>query len=76
MKAVVSEKGQVTVPKPLRESLGIRPGQVLDFEEEGGRLVARKADTRDPIDEAYGALDLQDGTDRLLEELRGSDETP
>ena len=33
MKAVVSEKGQVTIPKTLRDRLGIRPGQVLDFAE-------------------------------------------
>ena len=29
MKARVSEKGQVTIPKKLRERLGIRPGEVL-----------------------------------------------
>jgi AbrB family looped-hinge helix DNA binding protein len=34
MTATVSEKGQVTVPKALRDRLGIRPGEVLDFDEE------------------------------------------
>lgn len=29
--AVVSEKGQVTLPKPLRDRLGIRPGSRLAF---------------------------------------------
>jgi antitoxin PrlF len=42
MNAVVSEKGQVTIPKALRDRLGIHAGQVLAFEEEEGRLVARK----------------------------------
>ena len=28
MKAIVSEKGQVTIPKPYRDQLGIRPGTV------------------------------------------------
>jgi AbrB family looped-hinge helix DNA binding protein len=71
MNATVSEKGQVTIPKPLRDRLGIRAGQVLDFEEEHGRLVARKADDRDPVDALYGILDLPARPDALVEELRG-----
>ena len=39
MKTTISKKGQVTIPKPLRDRLGLLPGQVLDFEEEKGRLV-------------------------------------
>lgn len=71
MNAIVSEKGQVTIPKPLRDRLGIRPGQVLEFEEEAGRLVARKAEVRDPVDAVYGMLDLSRSTDDLLDDLRG-----
>lgn len=32
MLATVTDKGQVTVPKEIRERLGIRPGAKLDFE--------------------------------------------
>lgn len=32
MLATVTDKGQVTVPKEIRERLGIRPGSKLDFE--------------------------------------------
>jgi AbrB family looped-hinge helix DNA binding protein len=71
MNATVSEKGQVTIPKALRDRLGIRPGQVLDFGEEGGRLVARKADDRDPVDALYGVLELPARPDALIDELRG-----
>jgi AbrB family looped-hinge helix DNA binding protein len=71
MKSVVSEKGQVTIPKPLRDRLGIRPGVVLDFREEEGRLVATKATPRDPVDAVYGILELGRPTDELLAELRG-----
>ena len=42
MKAVVSEKGQVTIPKQLRDRLGIKPGEVLEFNEDGGRLIETK----------------------------------
>lgn len=76
MNAKVSEKGQVTIPKPLRDRLGIRPGETLDFEEEGGRLIARKSGSRDPVDALYGTLDLPARSDELLDELRGPRPTP
>ena len=71
MKARVSEKGQVTIPKPLRARLGIKPGAVLDFEAEGGRLVARKAQSQDPVDTAWGILKLPGGVDAFLDRTRG-----
>lgn len=71
MKSRVSEKGQVTIPKHLRDRLGIRPGAVLDFQEQKGRLVATKVSARDPVDAVYGVLKLNRPTDELLEELRG-----
>jgi antitoxin PrlF len=71
MKSVVSEKGQVTIPKRLRERLGIRPGVVLDFQEEDGRLVARKTAPVDPVDAVYGIVDIGRPTDDLIEDLRG-----
>ena len=43
MKALVSEKSQVTIPKSLRVSLDIKPGTQLDFEEkDGGRRGHRR----------------------------------
>jgi antitoxin PrlF len=71
MKATVSEKGQVTIPKALRTRLGIRPGAVLDFDAEGGRLVARKALTADAIDAAWGILELPVSVDTFVERARG-----
>jgi AbrB family looped-hinge helix DNA binding protein len=71
MKAIVSEKGQVTIPKPLRTRLGIRPGAVLDFDAEGGRLVARKAQAADPVDQAWGILELAEPVDEFVERARG-----
>lgn len=68
----VSEKGQVTIPKAIRERLGIRPGELLEFDEGAdGRVVARKVATRDPVDEVYGILNAREGTDELIERLRG-----
>lgn len=72
MKAKVAERGQVTIPKPLRERLGIKPGTVLDFEESEGRLIAVKAASADPIDQVYGCLCLGRSTDEIMQELRGT----
>jgi antitoxin PrlF len=76
MKAVVSEKGQVTIPKQLRDRLGIEPGQELDFTDEDGVLVARKVRERGAVDAVYGILSLPGGTDAFVEELRGPAELP
>lgn len=71
MKAVVSEKGQVTIPKALRDRLGIKAGQELEFVEERGRLVATKASTTDAVENVYGILQLDASTGDLVTRLRG-----
>lgn len=71
MNSVVSEKGQVTIPKALRDRLGIRPGQVLDFEAEDGRLVARKVNRADPVAAVWGILGSKRSSDELIRDLRG-----
>jgi len=71
MKAIVSEKGQVTIPKAVRTKLGLRPGTVLEFEADGGRLVARKKGGGDAIDEVYGSMRMDEPVDAYLERTRG-----
>ncbi|MBI1843860.1 MAG: AbrB/MazE/SpoVT family DNA-binding domain-containing protein [Actinobacteria bacterium] len=71
MKAVVSEKGQITIPKALRDRLGIRPGMQVDFEERSGRLVGTKVVETNGVDSVYGMLKLERGTDDFLDSLRG-----
>lgn len=71
MKATVSEKGQVTIPKAVRSKLGIRPGTVIEFEADRGRLVGRKAGGRDVIDELYGSLKMDEPVDEYIERIRG-----
>lgn len=72
MKTTVSEKGQITIPKRLRDRLGLRPGTVLDFEDADGRLVGRKLVTVDDLDDLYGILGpVPGGTDAFIREIRG-----
>jgi AbrB family looped-hinge helix DNA binding protein len=70
-KAVVSEKGQVTIPKRIREQLGIRPGQVLEFRENQGQMVVVKQSAEDRVTKVYGILKLKRRTDDLINQLRG-----
>jgi len=71
MQAIVAERGQVTIPKALRERLGIEPGTVLEFTEEGGRLVASKR-IESPVEAVKGCLKhLGLRTNAVLKQLRG-----
>ena len=71
MKAIVAERGQVTIPKDLRERLGISPKTVLDFREENGKLVAEKIAEHDPVAQVMGCLELERPTHKILADLRG-----
>jgi antitoxin PrlF len=71
MKARIAERGQVTIPKPLRKMLGLKPGTVLAFAEERGRLIAVKSEGTDPVSQVYGCLGKKIDTDTVIAELRG-----
>jgi antitoxin PrlF len=73
MKAKVAERGQVTIPKALRDRLGIRPGTLLEFSEERGRLIAVKAEMMSGLDAVYGLLGRGRRTDEIMRELRGDE---
>jgi len=47
MTFAVTEKGQVTIPKLVRDKLGIKPGTRLSFAAVNGKLVGAKSD---PVD--------------------------
>jgi AbrB family looped-hinge helix DNA binding protein len=72
MKALVSEKGQVTIPKLLRDLLGLRPGTALDFRADGGRLVVTKTVTEDVFRKWRGKGRLPSGmsVDEYLKRVR------
>jgi AbrB family looped-hinge helix DNA binding protein len=71
MKTKMTERGQVTIPKFLRDRLGLRAGQVLVVREEGGEVVMTKQLPLDPLESVTGIVDLGGTTDEVLTELRG-----
>jgi antitoxin PrlF len=42
----VSEKGQVTIPKQVRNLLGVKPGDRIVFVSKGTDVIVRKAKTK------------------------------
>ena len=73
MNAILSEKGQVTIPKPRRDDLGLVPGSVLDFTEDEGRLVVTKVMEENPISSWRGRGRLPTGSSvtEYLHSVRG-----
>lgn len=79
----VTAKGQVTIPKPIRDRLGIGPGSEVDFvtTDDGVHLVAVNENVsreeasrrfRETLDRMAGTLDLGGlTTDEYMEWLRG-----
>lgn len=49
LKVKVGAKGQVVIPKVIRDKLGIKPDDVLLVDEEGGKIVIEKQDIDDFI---------------------------
>jgi antitoxin PrlF len=73
MEATVAERGQITLPKAVRDALGLTKGSKLKVELEGGRIVLRK-DVGDTISRLRGRFKLAEGygsTDEAMRALRG-----
>ena len=60
----------MTIPKPLRESLGPEPGHELEFVEQGGALTVRRRTQAGPLRQLVGLVDEQVDVDAYLEAAR------
>jgi len=71
--AKLTSKGQITIPKKIRERLGVRPGEELGFEEKDNLIVISKVVARSPFDKWVGALKHLEGqhSDDLVRKARG-----
>lgn len=47
----VSEKNLTTVPKPVRNFLGVERGDRVEWHVEDGHVIVRRADTTEPDSE-------------------------
>lgn len=57
MEATVAERGQITLPKPVRDALGLAKGTLLKVELDGSRIILRKS-VDDAISRVRGKFEL------------------
>jgi AbrB family looped-hinge helix DNA binding protein len=74
----VTVKGQVTIPKPVRDALDIHPGSQVEFVmNQAGEIVLRKAGAEQPathrFDRFVGTLGPGMTTDEVMALTRGED---
>lgn len=80
MSTVVNRKGQITIPKPIQDALGLKPGNVVKFTmRRDGEVILSKAAPRparkpDRFEQARGKAHMRWRTDSLMALLR-SDQT-
>ncbi len=71
----VTTKGQVTIPRQVREALGISPETEVEFIEENGRYFIEKSaapETRGKFMELRGIATVKMTTDEILSLTRDS----
>jgi antitoxin PrlF len=79
MATTLTSKGQVTIPKHIRDALNLAPGSSVDFAvNKAGEVVihrvgARSSRKRDRFEAARGKADVKWRTDDLMTLLRGED---
>jgi antitoxin PrlF len=64
----VTQKGQVTIPLPVRRALGIKPGSDVEFEldERGARLLVDRDRAAEEIGRMVGAGNGELSTEEIL----------
>lgn len=78
MGTLVTTKGQVTIPKKLRDRYGIRPGMLLDFIADADGIHLRKASKKEK-ESVLGCLQRELAgrkVSALLDDLRGEVDLP
>lgn len=73
----LTSKSQVTLPKAIREFLGVSPGQEIDYEAlPDGRVVifpVRHVHSDNPFKQLLGVGRRKRDTDEIMRETRGED---
>lgn len=75
MHTTMTIKGQITLPKPIRESLGLQPGDGIEFVAAEGGFLLRRQVNRGAIDKWRGFLGHLKGkrSDDIVDSMRGED---
>lgn len=72
-KTKLSSRGQIVIPKEIRDKLGLSPGQKLEVYDEGNKIVLI-AVPEDPVDSLNGMFETERSVDELREASKEEDE--
>ncbi len=68
----ISERGQITIPKWLRERFGLNHNVEVELTPtEGGLLIQKRTVAQHPVERVYAILGSSESTDDYIEEIRG-----
>lgn len=68
----ISERGQITIPKLLRDRFGLSKGIEVELvSTKDGILIRKRSQSKHPVELVYGILNRPSDTDRYIEEVRG-----
>ena len=77
MSTTLTSKGQVTIPKPIRDALNLQPGMAIEFSvNRDGEVVlhsarkSRRPAPKDRFSSVRGSAEIQWRTDDLMRLLR------
>ncbi len=85
MTATITSKGQITIPKKIRERFNLKVGDELEFDESASTLTARRVVNRKQWLDAIGEWQDEAGealaghpwnkksSDELIDDMRGGD---
>ncbi|HVA23746.1 MAG TPA: AbrB/MazE/SpoVT family DNA-binding domain-containing protein [Chloroflexota bacterium] len=72
----LTSKGQVTIPKDIRDRLGLKPGSQVEFVEQDGRVVVRRKRIPEEVWRRWRGylkdqLPTAEAVDAFMEDIRG-----
>ena len=68
----ISERGQITIPKALRDQFGMNHNVEVEITPTGeGLLIHKRTASEHPVDRVFGILGRGGHTDDYIEEIRG-----
>ena len=72
----IGERGQVTIPKELRNKFGLEPHDEVTFLESRGEIVLRKKQPAPPVEHGIRkwigrVREMPESVDEFIDDLRG-----
>ena len=68
----ISERGQITIPKPMRDRFGMSSNVEVEITPtDDGLLIRKRTASVHPVERVYAILQSDGNTDDYIEDIRG-----